>query len=117
MGVMVYLAALETSNFEFEAIGDTSETALELFEGAWLRHHVHNGQLANMLSFDSLLEGCDKQRLAGYAYQVGELQVGQTWLDGACLEGWFLRGRLRTASTTGEAKMTTMSKRTRGPSP
>lgn len=85
METTVYVATLATSNFEFEAMDATSDAALELLEGAWLRHFEQCGRPADMLSFDSVLDGCDEQRLPGYAYQVRERRVGQAWLDGARL--------------------------------
>lgn len=87
METTVYLAALETPNFKLEAVGCTADSALELLEGAWLRHHMQSGQPAGMLSFDILLEGCDQQQLPGYACQVKELRVGRAWLDGSHLTG------------------------------
>ncbi len=76
-----FFALLETPNFKFEAVGSSSDQALELLEEAWSRHFDEHGQPDNMLSFDAVVEAAETAT-SRYSLTVRELELGAMYRDG-----------------------------------
>lgn len=75
------IAALETPNFCFEAVGASEAEAMELLETAWSRHFDEMGQPTDMLSFESVLEAAE-QANTRISLSVRTLYLGAAYRDG-----------------------------------